>query len=193
MAKHGLKGSLSECEREIRRSPRNGANFGFATLAPRRKQWPRRPLDNARWPFPPFVLKAACPASAPRLYRPSRWRAVSSAGEHYVDIVGVTSSILVPPTIPGTPASFIRALDSSSPTWRDQRSAWSASTCVDGPQSSRCLRKILAAVRMRSCVRPLTRNHCRWPRWVPRATSKQRGGHSRPLIVTDFVARRFDR
>ena len=25
--------------------------------------------------------------------------AVSSAGEHYVDIVGVTSSILVPPTI----------------------------------------------------------------------------------------------
>ena len=31
-----------------------------------------------------------------------------------------------------------------------------------------------AAVRLRSCVRPVCRGSCRWPRWVPRSTPKRK-------------------
>ncbi len=51
---------------------------------------------------PPAAIRVAFSAGALR----DPWnveRARSSAGEHYVDIVGVTSSILVAPTIPFSP------------------------------------------------------------------------------------------
>ena len=51
---------------------------------------------------PPAAIRVAFSAGALR----GPWnveRARSSAGEHYVDIVGVTSSILVAPTIPFSP------------------------------------------------------------------------------------------
>ena len=49
--------------------------------------------------------------------------------------------------------------------------------CMCGrPVRFKSLRQDLVWVRMRSCVRPLTRRHDRWPRWVPRTTSKQLSG-----------------
>jgi hypothetical protein len=60
---------------------------------------------------------------------------------------------------------------------------WSDAACIcrlGGGSNGFCLR--VAKVRMRSCVRPLTRRHVRWPRWGPRAASKQPSGLDRPLV-----------
>src|SRR6185295_6076276 len=67
---------------------------------PGERQGSRSCIPPAQMLFAPVLPAGHPPAKSSRF----RVRAVSSAGEHYVDIVGVTGSIPVPPT------SFFRSM-----------------------------------------------------------------------------------
>ena len=60
-----------------------------------------------------------------------------------------------------------RAPSRALPRRRALCTNWHCVACVDGPWSARGECVIWPTERVRSCVRPSTRLHDRWPRWVP--------------------------